>query len=234
MLGCSRVSERARVVVGAGRVSRRRAHDRLVATRAGTRAGPNGETGEKLLASTRGTSGGIMLFWSEGGERVTEGQKNIVVVAVYRPCDDRQLQQNCSSDPSIARSLPRALASRLLSLLFAFMSVIVWTGDHSKTIAERLRLANNLGVDVLIDSNIYNALDLGRYPKNSAHPKYVVVPAQILFLAVGGAFHLYGDVRNRGPSRPPCWFMDSRRVLALVAIQPRDQHERRFSDGGRH
>jgi len=60
-----------------------------------------------------------MLFWAEGGERVTEGQKNIVVVAVYRPCDDRQLQQNCSSNPSIARSLPRALASRLLSLLFA-------------------------------------------------------------------------------------------------------------------
>ena len=43
------------------------------------------------------------------------------------------------------------------------MSVIVWTGDHSKTIADRLRLANNLAADVLIDSNIYNALDLGRY-----------------------------------------------------------------------
>jgi hypothetical protein len=74
------------------------------------------------------------------------------------------------------------------------MSVILWTGDHSKTIADRLRLANNLAIDVLIDSNIYNALDLGRYPKSSAHPKYVVVPAHILFLAVGGAFHLYGDV----------------------------------------
>jgi hypothetical protein len=48
--------------------------------------------------------GGMMLFWTEGSERVTEGKKNIVAVAVYRPCDDRQLQQNCSSDPSIARS----------------------------------------------------------------------------------------------------------------------------------
>jgi hypothetical protein len=65
------------------------------------------------------------------------------------------------------------------------MSVIVWTGDHNKSNAERLRLANNLAVDVPIDSNIYNALDLGRFPKNSAHPKYVVVPAQNLFLAVG-------------------------------------------------
>ena len=74
------------------------------------------------------------------------------------------------------------------------MSVILWTGDHSKTIAERLRLANTLAIDVLIDSNIYNALDLGRYPKSSAHPKYVVVPAHVLFLTVGGAFHLYGDV----------------------------------------
>ena len=56
------------------------------------------------------------------------------------------------------------------------MSVLVWTGDHNKSIAERLRLANTLAVDVLIDSNIYNALDLGRFPKNSAHTQYVVVP----------------------------------------------------------
>ena len=94
------------------------------------------------------------------------------------------------------------------------MSVIVWTGDHSKTIAERLRLANNLGVDVLIDSNIYNALDLGRYPKNSAHPKYVVVPAQILFLAVGGAFHLYGDV-------PKSWSVAASMLVYGLSARPR-------------
>ena len=74
------------------------------------------------------------------------------------------------------------------------MSVLVWTGDHSKSSAERLRLMNSLAVDVPIDSKIYNALDLGRFPKNSAHTKYVVVPALDIFLAVGGAFHLYGDV----------------------------------------
>jgi len=74
------------------------------------------------------------------------------------------------------------------------MSVLVWTGDHNKSIAERLRLANTLAVDVLIDSNIYNALDLGRFPKNSAHTQYVVVPALDLFLAVGAAFYIYGDV----------------------------------------
>ena len=49
------------------------------------------------------------------------------------------------------------------------MSVLVWTGDHSKSSAERLRLMNSLAVDVPIDSKIYNALDLGRFPKNSAH-----------------------------------------------------------------
>ena len=55
--------------------------------------------------------GGMMLFWTEGSERVTGRKKNTLAVAVYCPCDDRQLQQNCSSDPSIARSRPRALAS---------------------------------------------------------------------------------------------------------------------------
>ena len=75
-----------------------------------------------------------------------------------------------------ARRAPRRRLSLSLSLLFAFMSVLVWTGDHNKSIAERLRLANTLAVDVLIDSNIYNALDLGRFPKNSAHTQYVVVP----------------------------------------------------------
>ena len=66
----------------------------------------------KMLASTRGTSGGMMLFWSEGGERVTEGQENIVVLAVYRPRDDRQLQHNCST---IHRSLVRCHALSLLA-----------------------------------------------------------------------------------------------------------------------
>ena len=37
------------------------------------------------------------------------------------------------------------------------MSVLVWTGDHSKSSAERLRLMNSLAVDVPIDSKIYNA-----------------------------------------------------------------------------
>ena len=37
------------------------------------------------------------------------------------------------------------------------MSVLVWTGDHNKTSAERLRLMNSLAVDVPIDSKIYNA-----------------------------------------------------------------------------
>ena len=115
--------------------------------------------------------GGMMLFWTEGSERVTGRKKNTRAMAVYCPRDDRQLEQNCSSDPSIARSLPRALASLSLSL-FAFMSVLVWTGDHNKSIAERLRLANTLAVDVLIDSNIYNALDLGRFPQHR-HPRLV-------------------------------------------------------------
>ena len=74
------------------------------------------------------------------------------------------------------------------------MSVLVWTGDHNKSSAERLRLMNSLAIDVPIDSKVYNALDLGRFPKNKAHTKYVVVPALDIFLAVGGAFHLYGDV----------------------------------------
>ena len=57
----------------------------------------------------RVTMGGMMLFWTEGSERVTEGKENTRAMAVYCPRDDRQLEQNCSSDPSIARSLPRAL-----------------------------------------------------------------------------------------------------------------------------
>ena len=59
------------------------------------------------------------------------------------------------------------------------MSVLVWTGDHSKSSAERLRLMN---------SKIYNALDLGRFPKNSAHTKYVVVPALSKRVWLGSAF----------------------------------------------
>ena len=36
------------------------------------------------------------------------------------------------------------------------MSDLFWTGDHSKTAVERLRLAEDLAIDVRIDSNIYN------------------------------------------------------------------------------
>ena len=46
------------------------------------------------------------------------------------------------------------------------MSVLVWTGDHNKSIAERLRLTNTLAVDVLIDSNIYaNAMTPNKHKR---------------------------------------------------------------------
>ena len=59
-----------------------------------------------------------MIFWTEGSERVTEGKENTGAMAVYCPRDDRQLEQNCSSDPSTARS-PHTSALASLSLLFA-------------------------------------------------------------------------------------------------------------------
>ena len=76
----------------------------------------------------------------------------------------------------------RALSRFSLSLSFAFMSDLFWTGDHSKTAAERLRQANDLAVDVRIDSNIYNALNLARFPKNATHDQFVVVPAHLCLL----------------------------------------------------
>ena len=98
------------------------------------------------------------------------------------------------------------------------MSVLVWTGDHNKSIAERLRLANTLAVDVLIDSNIYNALDLGRFPKNSAHTQYVVVPALDLFLAVGAAFYIYGDV-------PKPWGVNASSLPRIDPVAYNNQNE---------
>ena len=74
------------------------------------------------------------------------------------------------------------------------MSDLFYTGDHSKSAAERLRLSSKLAFDVRIGSNIYNALSLGRFPKNATHEQFVVVPAHHINLAVGGAFHLYKDV----------------------------------------
>ena len=109
------------------------------------------------------------------------------------PRDDGHLQQNCRSDPAIHALALRSLSRFSLSLSFAFMSDLFWTGDHSKTAVERLRLAEDLAVDVRIDSNIYNALNLARFPKNATHNQFVVVPAQLLFLAAGGAFHLYQE-----------------------------------------
>ena len=88
-------------------------------------------------------------------------------MAVYCPCDDRHLRHNCSSiHRPLVRGHPLSLLSLSLSLLFAFMSVLVWTGDHNKSIAERLRLTNTLAVDVLIDSNIYaNAMTPNKHKR---------------------------------------------------------------------
>ena len=75
----------------------------------------------KLLASARGTKGGMKVFWTEGSGRVREKAKRIGrMLAVYRPPDGGQLQQNCRPDPARPRFLVAARsASRTLSLFFA-------------------------------------------------------------------------------------------------------------------
>ena len=70
-----------------------------------------------MLASARGTKGGMKVFWTEGSGRVRGKQEDQANVGCLLPHDDGQLQQNCRPDPAIhALSLPRALS--LLALSF--------------------------------------------------------------------------------------------------------------------
>ena len=61
----------------------------------------------------------MMLFWSEGSERVTakemRTQERWLVIAPAMT-DDRQPKQNCSSDPSTALDRRRARALSRFSL----------------------------------------------------------------------------------------------------------------------
>ena len=80
------------------------------------------ENGQKLLASARGTKGGMKVFWTEGSGRVRRKQRgpdaNVDVVAVYCPAImDGQLQQNCRP---IHRSLFRCSALSRFSLSLSF------------------------------------------------------------------------------------------------------------------
>ena len=53
--------------------------------------------------------GGMMLFWTEESERVTEGKENPGAMAVYRPRDDRQTADQADQ---VIRETRRAGAPR--------------------------------------------------------------------------------------------------------------------------